>query len=57
MTAEWVEGQLRERQKPAGSPVMGQRWRKLLFLHWRCDPDEIGRRLPAGLIYPVERLI
>lgn len=24
-------------------------WRELLFLHWRYDPEEIQRTLPAGL--------
>src|SRR5260370_5215913 len=31
------------------SPVMYQRWTKLLFLHWRWDPGEIQQRLPRGL--------
>ena len=48
-TNDWVDNQLRERQKPCGSPIMRQCWRKLLFLHWKCDPDEIGPRLPVGL--------
>jgi uncharacterized protein YqjF (DUF2071 family) len=50
MTADWISDQLRERQKPTGRrPAMYQRWGNLLFLHWQCDPDEIARRLPAGL--------
>jgi len=28
---------------------MHQRWANLLFLHWRWDPNEIQRSLPAGL--------
>jgi uncharacterized protein YqjF (DUF2071 family) len=28
---------------------MLQRWERLTFLHWRYDPDDIQRRLPAGL--------
>lgn len=28
---------------------MYQKWRHLLFLHWRWDPEDIRRRLPAGL--------
>ena len=30
-------------------PVMYQKWRELLFLHWEVDPDEIQRTLPDGL--------
>lgn len=38
------------RQRPADQkPVMRQRWGGLLFLHWQVDPQEIQRRLPAGL--------
>jgi uncharacterized protein len=42
--------QLKERQIPETSPVMLQSWKRLLFLHWRCDPDEIQKHLPAGLV-------
>jgi uncharacterized protein YqjF (DUF2071 family) len=28
---------------------MFQDWRSLTFLHWRCDPASLARRLPAGL--------
>jgi uncharacterized protein YqjF (DUF2071 family) len=28
---------------------MHQSWKHLLFLHWRWDPADIQRRLPAGL--------
>jgi uncharacterized protein YqjF (DUF2071 family) len=44
-----VRRQLRERQYPAGPLVMRQRWLDLLFLHWRWDPVEVQRTLPAGL--------
>ncbi len=37
------------RERPAGRPVMFQRWSELLFLHWKIDPAEIRRRLPEGL--------
>ena len=48
--SEWVLRQLIERQLPARcGPVMYQCWRKLLFLHWRCDPGESQKRLPIGL--------
>jgi uncharacterized protein YqjF (DUF2071 family) len=46
---DWVLRQLKERQFPAKNPVMFQIWRDLLFLHWRWDPAEIQKRLPAGL--------
>lgn len=26
-----------------------QFWRELLFLHWKCDPEEIQKTLPPGL--------
>lgn len=37
------------RWRPAGAPVMFQRWYDLLFLHWAWDATEIQRTLPAGL--------
>jgi uncharacterized protein len=47
---EWVLRQVSERQIPSRqSPVMYQRWTKLLFLHWQWDPDEIQKRLPRKL--------
>jgi len=36
-------------QSPPGRPFFYQSWNNLLFIHWRYDPDEIQRRLPAGL--------
>ena len=36
-------------ERPAGFPVMRQRWSGLLFLHWPVDPELIAARLPAGL--------
>jgi uncharacterized protein YqjF (DUF2071 family) len=39
---------LRERPQK-GSPVMYQKWRDLLFLHWEYDPAAIQRTLPKGL--------
>ncbi|MGZ8940593.1 MAG: YqjF family protein [Limisphaerales bacterium] len=36
-------------QEPAGTPVMYQTWRDLLFLHWEWDPAEIQSILPPGL--------
>jgi uncharacterized protein len=31
-------------------PVMGQRWERLTFLHWRFDPALVQRLLPDGLV-------
>jgi len=44
-----VEARLRERERPAGSPVMYQRWDELLFLHWPVDPVLVQEALPEGL--------
>lgn len=38
-----------EQARPAGSPVMYQRWEELLFLHWSLDPELIQATLPPGL--------
>jgi uncharacterized protein len=35
--------------RPAARPVMYQRWRTLLFLHWEFPAEVIGRLLPPGL--------
>ena len=41
---------LRLRDRPVGrTPLMHHRWRDLLFLHWRIDPERIRRTLPPGL--------
>ena len=37
------------RNQPQGRPAMYQRWRNLLFLHSRHDPNEIQKLLPPGL--------
>jgi len=37
------------REKPAGYPVMRQRWADLLFLHWRVPVEVVVERLPEGL--------
>lgn len=38
------------RRRPEGRrPVMYQKWRELLFVHWTFDPDEIQATLPPGL--------
>jgi uncharacterized protein YqjF (DUF2071 family) len=34
---------------PSGPWVMGQTWRDLLFAHWRVDPDELRRHVPAQI--------
>ena len=35
---DWIQRQLIERQQPVRSPVMFQRWTRLLFLHWSIHP-------------------
>lgn len=35
--------------RPAELAIGYQRWRDLLFVHWRLPADEIGRLLPPGL--------
>lgn len=40
---------LAARARPAGSPVLRQRWSQLLFLHWAWDPAVVQRTLPPGL--------
>lgn len=37
------------RDRPIGKPVMSQRWAKLLFLHWKVQPDLLSGLLPDGL--------
>ncbi len=36
-------------EEHVAAPVVGQTWRRVTFIHWRFDPDAIGRRLPKGL--------
>jgi len=36
-------------RRPAERPVMYQRWRTLLFLHWEVPAEELARLLPPGL--------
>lgn len=49
MPAPSLDQRLRARDRPAGAPVMYQRWSDLLFLHWRWPAEEIQASLPAGL--------
>lgn len=35
--------------RPSGAPVMYQRWRSLVFLHFACPPEDIQSLLPPGL--------
>lgn len=44
-----TEARRQEQERPGGSPVMYQRWRELLFLHWSVDPKVVSRWLPPGL--------
>ncbi|MBC7723197.1 MAG: DUF2071 domain-containing protein [Burkholderiaceae bacterium] len=34
----------------AGTPVLSQFWRGLVFVHWRVDPAEIAPLLPEGIV-------
>ena len=47
----------RLRARPIDKPVMTQKWRSLLFMHFPVNPSEIQDHLPPGLIvdtYPDE---
>ena len=44
-----LERRKRWQTRPDESPVMFQSWQKLLFLHWRYDPEIIQKILPRGL--------
>ena len=37
------------RERPRGQPVMHQKWGKLLFMHWRIDPNLLRPLIPAPL--------
>ena len=37
------------RHRPPGQPVMHQDWGKLLFMHWRVDPNLIRHLIPDAL--------
>lgn len=46
-----LSARLTLRERPQGySPVMYQKWRDLLFLHWAYEPAEIQQTLPPGLV-------
>jgi uncharacterized protein YqjF (DUF2071 family) len=40
---------------PAGPWIMAQKWHGLLFAHWRIDPAEVRRHIPAGLAIDTSR--
>ncbi|MEM1085273.1 MAG: DUF2071 domain-containing protein [Verrucomicrobiota bacterium] len=44
-----LDQRLALRTRPKGITVMRQRWSKLLFLHWKVDPELLDKRLPQGL--------
>lgn len=46
---EIVIDRLAPRDTPSGLPVLHQRWRRLLFLHWPVPPEEMRPHVPAGL--------
>src|SRR5882762_4858763 len=37
------------RERPAGWPIMHQKWGKLLFMHWRIDEKLLRPLIPASL--------
>ena len=37
------------RGRPEGTPIMHQRWEKLLFMHWPISLDELRPHIPARL--------
>jgi uncharacterized protein YqjF (DUF2071 family) len=37
------------RSRPAGQPLMHQKWGKLLFMHWEIDPQLLRPLIPADL--------
>ena len=49
MGADIALDRLGMRSRPAGSPVMGQRWGKILFLHWPIEETPIRPLVPAAL--------
>jgi len=50
MSRPTLEARLQVRERPPNrSPVMYQKWRDLLFLHWAYDAAEIQQTLPPGL--------
>jgi uncharacterized protein len=49
MSAPTDAARLAARIRPAGLPLLRQRWTQLLFLHWAWDPAAVQRTLPAGL--------
>ena len=40
---------LAARHRPDGQPVMHQNWGKLLFIHWRIDPNILRPHIPRSL--------
>lgn len=44
-----LQDRLAVRERPDTLPVMFQRWRDLLFLHWEIEANLIQARLPDGL--------
>ena len=40
---------LKVRERPEGAPIMHQDWGKLLFMHWRVDPELVRPLIPDAL--------
>lgn len=53
MSVPTIDQRLAARQRPPGAPVMRQTWARLLFLHWRIEPERVQRTLPPGLTVDV----
>lgn len=49
MTAVQDMDRLAMRGRPEGTPLMHQRWEKLLFLHWPVAPELLRPHVPEGL--------
>ena len=49
MPAPTLAGRLAVREAPARSPVLYQKWRRLLFLDWSFPVDAVQGALPRGL--------
>ena len=44
-----IDDRLSIRSRPGGVPLMYQSWGKLLFMHWKIDPDILRPLIPSQL--------
>ena len=50
MTFDYLKiDRMKMRERPAGHPIMYQKWGKLLFMHWRIDEKLLRPLIPAQL--------